>query len=125
MRKRNRGSATVEITLLMPMILLVTVLCISLLLGEFEQVKKHMELVVYGVTSEIMGEGESDTWLKQLGNPEIKQREDNLLKVYYSQGEGQWVKGYGISYQAEYKMRDSNSIEKIRRWQLLGDIVSK
>ena len=125
MKKRNRGSATIEITLVMPVILLVTVLCISLLLGEFEQVKKHMELVVYGVTLEITGEGDSDNPVKQSDNPEIKQRKDNMIKVYYSQGEVQLVKGYGVSYQVEYKMRDSNSIERIRRWQLLGDIVSK
>ena len=45
--KRNRGSATLEITLLMPMVLMILILILTMLISALQQAQVHGELMIY------------------------------------------------------------------------------
>lgn len=127
---KNRGSATIEITLLMPVIILVTVLIFTLLLAGLQQAKIHSELVVYSVEQELAKEeGSRNQNNRQVTTEETVlhsavSEEDDCI-VYASQSRFLIASGYEISERLEQRIRSVDEIRRIRRWQMLGSAISE
>lgn len=114
---KNQGSATLEVTLIMPVILFLMVLFITMLLGVYRQAELHSNLVVYSVES---------NWENCLKEHEDARRMENDDLVIYSQEDTiQFTERYKLESYIEQKKRTSDIEEKLRRWQLLGDVISK
>ena len=125
----NRGSTTIEITLWMPVILLVTVLMITLLLADLQQAKMHSELVVYSVEHEMAKEEGSRNRNDRRAEEEpavysVVSKEDDCV-VYTSQSHYLIASGYEIGESLEQKIRSVDEIRRLRRWQLLGSAISE
>lgn len=126
----NRGSTTIEITLLMPVILLFTVLMITLLLADLQQARIHSELVVYSVEQELAKEEESrnrnNRQIKMEGTAQDKadRKEDDNI-VYTSQSRFRIAVGYEIEEHLEQRIRSVEEIKRIRRWQMVGSAISE
>ena len=126
----NRGSTTIEITLLMPVILLVTVLMITLVLADLQQAKIHSELVVYSVEQELAKEeGSRNRKNRQIeveGSAQDKSaRKEGDNIVYTSQSWFRIAAGYDIGENLEQRIRSVDEIRRIRRWQMVGSAISE
>lgn len=113
--KHNQGSTIIEVTLIMPVLLMMMVLFITLLLGVLQQANVHSELMYYSA------EPERDD--KQGPSVAISVQGDK--KAYSQQVDVTLIEGYGISYDVTQTIRISNVEENLRRWQMLGDLVTE
>lgn len=115
MKKRNQGSAIVEVTMIMPILLLIMVLLLSLLLGVLGQAKIHTGLMRCSISEKLQNEQSTEVIISTQGD-----------KIIYSQqAEFALVKGYDMVSQEQQVIRVSKVEENLRRWQLLGYIVSE
>lgn len=116
MKDKNRGSATIEVTFLMPILLFLMVLFITMLLGGYRQAKLHSDLVVYSV--------ESGWGNRTEVNENVRKAEQNDLILYSQEDEIQFTKQYKLEFCLEQRKRISDTEEKLRRWQIFGIIIS-
>ena len=115
MKKRNQGSAIVEVTMIMPVLLLIMVLLLSLLLGVLKQAEVHTDLMWYSISEKLQNEQSTEVIISTQGD-----------KIIYSQqAELTLVKGYEIVSREQQVIRVSKVEDNLRRWQLLGYIVSE
>ncbi len=109
-RQSNKGSAVVEATCIMPLILMVTALCISMMLAVFQQAKVHSNLMF--------------TYTDVTGSPDARPLLTDK-KVYSEQVKSEPVTGYAIRSTERHVVRCSDTDQKLRRWQLLGHMDTK
>lgn len=111
-RERNAGSAVIEVTLIMSMVLLVIMLLLTMLLGEWKQAEAHADMML------CIGENQRQ--------PDDRiEIETHGERIIYSQNVNiKLVQGYAIE-KTEYQIeRKRGTEQKLRRWQLLGNILS-
>lgn len=107
---QNQGSAIVEVTLIMPIILMIMVLFITMLLGVLRQAETHAQLMLAYVDTD------------------GKEQEGKVLQdaqVYSEAVVVKLARGYEIYSEEEQILRTSVTEEKIRRWQILEGVVAK
>lgn len=104
---KNRGSAVIEITLLLPLILWFMVLLITMLLGTLQQARVHSGLMITYAGIDSYGKAEAGK------------------QIYSETMEFCLTEGYGITSEEQQVVRNSNIEEELRRWQLVGDMVAK
>lgn len=116
MKGHNRGSATIEVTLIMPILLMLMTLFITMLLGVFQQAEVHSRLMYDSAV------GEEEKY-QQNDSVHILFQKD---KIIYSQGvKVSFVRGYEVSSKEQQVSRSSNVEDNLRRWQVLGDFGSE
>jgi hypothetical protein len=115
--KKNSGSATLEVTMLMPVILLIMVLFLTMLLGVLHQADMHSDLVVYSARQRLESSPETETEY-------IRQNKGDAV-MYSNTSTMQFANEYALELQIEQTMRITDTDKNIRRWQLLGGIVSR
>lgn len=114
LKEKNRGSAVIEVTLLMPLILLIMTVLLTMLLGGLKQAEIHSGLMHYSLSNE-----------QSLNSPEIEVS-NKADKVIYTQVAGlTLVPGYEMLSKEQQVARVSHVEEHLRRWQLLGNIASE
>lgn len=129
----NQGSTTIEVSLIMPLILLVVVLIITLLLSDLQQAGIHSELVVYSVEQIISRRESVDK--KNIGNHELmhvtqsipgytKNRQEDVF-IYTGKAELELAADYAITETVEQRIREVEVEKYMRRWQMLGEAVSE
>lgn len=120
MRKQtNQGSAVIEVTLIMPILLLIMVLMITLLLSVWKQAEIHMKLVTYSAEQRLGG----SVCTKE---PEgMVQSAEKDCNIYSAVSELELLSQYGISVTLNQTMRDSDTQQVLRRWQLVEAIISE
>lgn len=107
----NRGSAIVEVTMIMSLILMVLFLLLTMLLGGWQQAQAHADLMLLTDRSKNMQE-------------EVKCEQTNDRIIYQKKTHLELIKGYSID-KTEYQIeRQTAAEEKLRRWQLIGDTIS-
>lgn len=104
--KKNRGSATLEITLLMPMVLMILILILTMLIGALQQAQVHGELMIYYADVEALG--------KKTGT-EIHEEETEL----------QLIKGYELHSVQQQVVRYSKTQDRLRRWQVFEELFEE
>lgn len=115
MKKRNQGSAIVEVTMIMPFLLLVMILLLSLLLGVLKQAEVHTDLMWYSISEKLQNGKCTEVAISAQGD-----------KIIYSQqAELTLVKGYEIVSREQQVIRVSKVEDNLRRWQLIGYIASE
>lgn len=115
-RNKNKGGTTIEITLIMPMVLLITFLAIELMLSVYDQAHVHGDLMLISA-QEIKNTSVSDdgiTIAEKFGDK----------RIFCKFSEMNVVKGYGIKKRMEQCVYLTNSSKKARGWQMLGDLLS-
>lgn len=100
-RRANSGSATVEVTLIMPVVLMILVLIITMLLSVLQQAQVHSNLMLC----------HADEW--GAGN-----------KTYEETAQLELVKGYPIISEETVVVRRSFIETQIRRCQIFEDMGS-
>lgn len=115
MKKRNQGSAIIEVTMIMPFLLLIMVLLLSLLLGVIKQAKVHTDLMWYSISENTQHEQ----------SIEVKTSTQGDKIIYSQQAELTLVKGYEIVSQERQVIRISKVEDNLRRWQMLGYFASE
>lgn len=113
--KNNRGSTVVEVTLIMPILLMMMVLFITMLLGVFQQAYVHSGLMYDSA------EDESVDW----DNPEIILSVQGDRKTFSRNVNIEFVQGYSISSDIRQTVRISGAEEKLRRWQVIGGMAAE
>ena len=111
-RDWNTGSAVIEVTLIMSMVLLVIMLLLTMLLGEWKQAETHADMML------CLGENQRQ--------PDDRiETETHGERIIYSQNVNiELAQGYAIE-KTEYQIeRKRETEQRLRRWQLLGDILS-
>lgn len=109
-RQKNGGSTVVEVTLIMPIILMIMVLFITMLISVLQQAKIHAELMIKAVDEAVL----SNTIL-----PEADKQ------VYEQKVEVELVQGYPIISKEQIIYRNTNTEECLRRWQLVESFVTE
>lgn len=113
----NHGSMIIEVTLIMPVILLLMILFITLLLSVFQQAKVHSTLMMeHTEDKDHGGSRENDGYSVEVQGDR---------RIYSKPVEVVLVQGYGITSVEQQVMRVSDIENKLRRWQLVGDMVSE
>lgn len=113
----NQGSTIVEVTIWMPLVLLVTVLMITMLLSILQQSGLHSGLVVDSVEEQLQ-EG-SKLAASQNG------RMEGDVRIYSEQSSVQLALGYSVNESVEQRLRVKDVEQRIRGWQLIGDTISE
>ncbi len=113
--KDNRGSAIIEVTLIMPILLMMMVLFITMLLGVLRQAYVHSELMYYSAESENTHWITSETALSIQGDRKTFSRNVNIG----------FVQGYNISGSITQTVRVSQVEENLRRWQIIGGMAAE
>lgn len=112
-RERNAGSAVIEVTLIMSMVLLVIMLLLlTMLLGEWKQAEAHADMMLCIEENQRQPDDRIET-------------ETHGERIIYSQNVNiKLVQGYAIK-KTEYQIeRKRGTEQRLRRWQLLGNILS-
>lgn len=121
-RKLNQGSATIEVTLIMPVILMIMVLFISMLISVLQQAKAQSELMIQW-TEETCKEAEQETWgmdwIRRLG---VGKGLNSAKRVYSESVSTELVNGYRIDVTQQQVIRVSATEDCLRRWQLIGNL---
>ncbi len=109
-RERNAGSAVIEVTLIMSMVLLVIMLLLTMLLGEWKQAEAHADMMLCIEENQRQPDDRIET---------------HGERIIYSQNVNiKLVQGYAIK-KTEYQIeRKRGTEQRLRRWQLLGNILS-
>ncbi len=112
MKKSNKGSAVIEITLLMPILLGCIYFYIMLflfLIDSGNRMEKIAEFMY--VTQDMENKG-----LKTL-NEDIHVRTEGKVKIF-------WIEEKGKLFDIQMEMRKGkdNAVENIRRWQLVTSL---
>lgn len=121
-RLRNQGSMIIEVTLIMPVILMLMVLFLTLLLSVLRQAEVHSALMTEYIMYENSGAAEwegKDTAFE--GSADVV----GDRRIYSGEAEITLIRGYGISSVEQQVVRISDIEEKLRRWQMLGDLGSE
>ncbi|MCM1494805.1 MAG: hypothetical protein NC089_03300 [Bacteroides sp.] len=113
--KGNRGSAIIEVTFIMPILLMVMVLFITMLLGVFQQAHVHSELMYYSAESKNTDWNTSDAMLSVQGDKRIYSQNVNM----------EFVQGYPVSGNVTQIVRVSRPEENLRRWQVIGGMAAE
>lgn len=104
------GSAIVEVTMIMSLVLMILFLLLTMLLGGWQQAQAHAGLMLLADRSERQQEEKCET--------------ENGRIVYSESVHIEIVKGYSID-KTEYQIeRQTETEEKLRRWQIFGDAIS-
>ena len=108
-RERNAGSAVIEVTLIMSMVLLVIMLLLTMLLGEWKQAEAHADMML----------------CIEENQRQPDDRIETETRIIYSQNVNiKLVQGYAIK-KTEYQIeRKRGTEQRLRRRQLLGNILS-
>lgn len=118
----NQGSMIIEITLIMPVILMFMVLFLTLLLSVLRQAEVHSALMTEYVMYENSGAAkweEYDTGLEASADVVGDRR------IYSEEANVALIQGYGISSVEQQVVRISDIEGKLRRWQMLGELGSE
>lgn len=105
-RQKNRGSATLEITLLMPMVLMILILILTMLISALQQAQVHGELMIYYADVEALG--------RKTGK-----------EIYKEETELQLVQGYELRSVQQQVVRYSETQDRLRRWQILEGLLEE
>lgn len=109
-KRHNRGSAIVEVTLIMPVILILMVLFITMLLGGLQQAKTHASLMMEYTDESVI---------------EKTAVFEKDYQVYTQTVELEFVQGYPLHSIEQQIIRSTSEEERIRRWQVFGSLVSE
>lgn len=112
MGKKNRGSAVIEMSLLMPILLGCIYLYIMLFLFLLES-GKGMEYMVENMYE--VGNTEKDT--SEYFNDMVSERTEGNVKIYRIEEKGELFDLY-----LEMRRDENDAVENIRRWQLVTSI---
>lgn len=112
MKKKNRGSATVEVTLLIPVLLMIVVACIFLIVNSVQD--GSIQGDIYSALYSYCGE-QGDN-LVYNGNGYIYSYSDSMEERNIIPNGGTPDR---VRFQTEYDTCTS----RLRRWQLYGDIL--
>jgi hypothetical protein len=126
----NRGSATVELCLIMPVILLIIVMIIKLYMGLIYEGnvcgRSYSELYLYDMSEDggISGSDSGlDSRLEEISDSLLADEDDRCsLSAAYSDGYisiSSASESGDVTYRTEYGKCSS----RLRRWQLYGDII--
>lgn len=113
--KDNRGSAIIEVTFIMPILLMMMVLFITMLLGVLQQACVHSELMYYSAESENTDWDTSEVALSMRGDRRTFSQNVNIG----------FVQGYNISSKITQTVRISQVEENLRRWQIIGGMAAE
>lgn len=113
--RNNRGSTILEVTLIMPILLMMMVLFITMLLGVFQQAKIHSELMFYSA-----GQEESN-WQNSAVTLSVQKDK----RTFSQKTSVTLVQGYDISCEVTQTVRSSSVEDNLRRWQILGDMAAE
>lgn len=102
----NQGSAIIEVTLIISVILMIMVLFITILLGVLRQAEVHATLM---------------TEYEKLQGSNTK----GDCLIYSEQTKITLVQGYEVSSVEQQVVRISKVEDNLRRWQIFGDMVSE
>ncbi len=116
----NQGSMIIEVTLIMPVILMILVLLLTLLFSVFRQAEVHSALMPKYTMYE-----NSRTEEEKGKNTASEGKADAYgdRRIYSEKAEITWIQGYEISSVEQQIVRISDVEDKLRRWQMLGDLV--
>lgn len=109
-KKCNCGSAIVEVTMIMSLVLMILFLLLTMLLSGWQQTQAHAGLML------LTGSGEKN----QEETCEVK----NGRSIYSEKVHIELVKGYSIDKTEYHIERQTETEEKLRRWQMFGDTIS-
>ena len=112
MGKKNKGSAVIEISLLMPILLGCIYLYIMLFLFLLES-GKGMEYMVENMYE--VGNTEKDT--SEYFNDTVSERTEGNVKIYRIEEKGELFDLY-----LEMRRDENDAVENIRRWQLVTSV---
>lgn len=112
--KGNKGSTTIEVTLIMGILLLLTFLFIALMLAGLQQGVAHGELMEKNLITR------TDQELSKQG---ISYEYEGNQRCMQENLDMELIRGYGIAGKVEVRMNRSNGQEQIRRWRTLGNFV--
>ena len=112
MGKKNRGSAVIEMSLLMPILLGCIYLYIMLFLFLLES-GKGMEYMVENIYE--VGNTENDT--SEHFNDMVSERTEGNVKIYRIEEKGELFDLY-----LEMRRDENDAVENIRRWQLVTSV---
>lgn len=119
---RNRGSMIIEVTLIMSLILMIMVLLITLLLAVLRQAEVHSALMTEYTSHENKRADEVER-MDILTDVEKETKGDR--RIYSKSTELMLVQRYGIVSTEQQVIRMSNVEDKLRRWQVFGDVLSE
>lgn len=115
----NQGSMIIEVSLIMPVILMILVLLLTLLFSVFRQAEVHSALM----TKYTMYENSRTEEKGKNTASEGKADAYGDRRIYSGKAEITWIQGYEISSVEQQIVRISDVEDKLRRWQMLGDLV--
>lgn len=119
---RNRGSMIIEVTLIMPLILMLIVLLITLLLAVLRQAKVHSALM----TEYTSHENEKVNKVERMDIlTDVEEETKGDRRIYSKSTELMLVQRYGIASTEQQVIRMSNVEDRLRRWQVFGDMLSE
>lgn len=120
---KNRGSTIIEVTLIMPMILMIMVLFITMLLSALQQAKAHAGLMITwteeAYVDEMNSTNERRSGTNPLEQPGILQQD---VRVFSEEVTLEMVNGYEITSTEQQKIRITETEKCLRRWQLFGSV---
>lgn len=112
-RNRNQGSTIVEVTLIMSLVLVVIFLVLTMLLGVWKQAEAHADMMMV----------EQDAAVKQ--NHEICTEVAGDRIIYSQKVCVELVRGYAVKSREYQIERKTETEQRLRRWQLFGNLLSE
>lgn len=111
-KKRNQGSAIIEMTLLIPIFIGCIIMFIMLFLFLMDAGRKQYILceTLYSVD---VTDGKADLPGTDLGS---LKKEGTVLKIIYQE------QGKGLQYHLSMRRNGNDPVKNIRRWQLAADL---
>ena len=121
-RKLNQGSATIEVTLIMPVILMIMVLFISMLLSVLQQAKTQSELMIQWTEETCKAAEQKNLGLDWILRLDVGEGLNSTKRVYSENVSTELVNGYRIDATQQQVIRVSATEDCLRRWQLIGNL---
>lgn len=128
---KNKGSATIEMTIIMPIIILIIFFLIELIIATVEEAASRycIEAYIYeqvnekDSTFEISDIEENISGINMFGKSELKELKDGQdqisFKIYNVSGINLLWKIKDLTLVHEYNIRKNNVSENLRRWQMI------
>lgn len=112
MKKKNKGSAVIEVTLLMPILLGCIYFYIMLFLFLMDSGNRMEKIAEFMYVTQDMKNKDFGTL-----NDDIRVRTEGKVKIF-------WIeeKGRLFDIQMELRRGEGNEVENIRRWQLVTSL---
>ncbi len=111
-RNRNQGSTVIEVTLIMGLVLVVIFLILTMLLGVWKQAEAHADMM----TVEQDGTAQQDH--------EICTEVAGDRIIYSKKVCVELVRGYAVKCREYQIERNTETEQRLRRWQLFGNLLS-